>query len=280
MIKRICAAAAGAALVLPCLCGAAAQNGTAYYTADGTRLAPDGSAYRLADGRELRFDAEWPALRIGEGIDEKLMVPLRKASEAFDATVYWFNDTQVIQIVGNDRRLNLKIDSNTIDIYRIENNTTSFVKFLTMPEAARLINDTTTYVPLRAAADPLFADWATITAEDVVSIEDLKNKNPERAIQYADGTPATVTMPRVDIPPAAGLLQVTGTLRADGGGWKLVEDSGTEWTITNIPNDPSVPIDPAIFWSQQLDGIANPDGIRITMTACLLYTSPSPRDCS
>lgn len=94
-----------------------------------------------------------------EGGTRNLM-PLRKISELLGASVYWFDDTSMIQIVTKDRMILYLVDYNKFLPYKLENgNAIEFENEIDLPDGvAPQIIDGKTYIPLRAALGTLLID--------------------------------------------------------------------------------------------------------------------------
>lgn len=86
--------------------------------------------------------------------EERTMMPLRAISEALDATVYWFGDKNVVQIVSYDKLLSLQIGNELMSKYTIINGEANVDGREVIPlEVAPMIYNDRTYVPLRAIAE-------------------------------------------------------------------------------------------------------------------------------
>ena len=85
---------------------------------------------------------------------ERTMMPLRAISEALDATVYWFSDKSVVQIVSYDKLLSLQIGNDLMSKYTVENGEANEAnREVIQLEVAPMIHNDRTYVPLRAIAE-------------------------------------------------------------------------------------------------------------------------------
>lgn len=120
------------------------------------------------------------------------MMPLRAISEALDATVYWFQDTNNIQIVSYDTLLALTIGNSMMGKYKIENGEpVSQPESIKMSVKPMIVNDRT-YVPLRAISEAFDAkiSWDNPNRSAIIiPNEKVMNKVSVRdAAALSDGT--------------------------------------------------------------------------------------------
>mgnify|MGYP000907320738 CR=1 FL=1 len=96
--------------------------------------------------------------------NDTTMIPLRAVAEAMDATVYWFEEEQRIQIIKYDKVLSITLGLWAMSEYTIDNGVTTFVRDIDLPVPAvqhGADRGYCTYIPLRIIVESLggYVKW-------------------------------------------------------------------------------------------------------------------------
>lgn len=96
--------------------------------------------------------------------NDTTMIPLRAVAEAMDATVYWFEEEQRIQIIKYDKVLSIALGIWVMGEYTIDNGVTTFVRDIDLPVPAvqhGADRGYCTYIPLRIIVESLggYVKW-------------------------------------------------------------------------------------------------------------------------
>lgn len=209
------------------------------------------------DGSQLTFAAgQEPML-----MNDRTMVPLRAVSEALDATVYWFQDDQRIQIVKYDTTLSMQLNVSTLEVYDIVDGAAQLYKTVVLdspPVQADESHGYRTYVPLRVIAESFGADVSWDFDADNNMVVNIVSHNDKTQVN-------TVQVSGISSQPENTLFSVSGRIVVIGGQYFLQDlfDPICFVELTEVPQE-------ADYWTQQL-GVANnnPHGCYVTITGIM-----------
>lgn len=213
-------------------------------------------------GNKLTFD-EGNEPFIYEG---STMMPLRAVSEVLDATVYWFGDTNNIQIVSYDTLLALTIGNSMMGKYKIENGEPSSTPESIKMDVTPMIHNDRTYVPLRAIAEAFdaFITWDNPNRSAII----IPNKKVTNDVSVRDMTTL----------PAGTLCSTYGVIGKDSSNGTFYlrsltrNESGAYSQIsfctpkkTSISDDTDYNEYLSSYWQEQF-GTENPSGMVVRFT--------------
>ena len=211
-------------------------------------------------GKKLSFDdGNAPFI-----YEERTMMPLRAISEALDATVFWFGDSNSIQIVSYDTLLLLQIGNGLMAKHKIENGEASKERETIQLEVAPMIHNERTYVPLRAIAEAFDASitWDNPTRSAIII--------PKEKETY------DVTISEMTGLPNATLCSVYGVICKENGNYylrSLTENAVGDYAkiFFCTPKETSLSDDTKYdeyvnkYWTEQF-GTENPSGMVVRYT--------------
>lgn len=209
--------------------------------------------------------------------NDRTLIPIRDFGEMLNATVYWLEETETIQIVMQDRTVVFRIGAPNLTVLRIINGVSEVVLAdVPLPDGiAPQIIEGKTYIPLRGAAVPLLIG----NIEDI-STETLRTDLEEEPSFKWNGDENRVEIYGVTEPVVKNSIADLASLSSDIhysviGRLVYVGEDSVKWRLVDL-NNPEVSIelkDPAEninnFWEQQLD-TQDPNG-RVVMMSGFVY---------
>lgn len=212
------------------------------------------------DGYEIVFQEGTSAVKEVVDAGDRNYLPVRQIAEALDATVYWMGESQIVQVVTEDRMIAFKIGVPVLSIYEFitgaDGVISSFVKDLDLDGAAPCLDDAAgrTYIPLRAAGDPLLVSMETLKKPEITKLTDIPPM-----IAY-DSDTDTVKIPKRDTEKSEFVTEFKGILSYKKGDAPVIirEGDAEPVTLTSLPSGYE---DWAAFLTAQLG--ENYDGAKV-----------------
>lgn len=213
-------------------------------------------------GNKLEFE-EGNEPFIYEG---RTMMPLRAISEALDATVYWFSDTNNIQIVSYDTLLALTIGNSMMGKYKIQNGEPSAEPESIKMEVKPMIVNDRTYVPLRAISEAFDAkiSWDNPNRSAIIipNKKVMNNMSVRDMSSQPDGT-LCAAYGVIGRDPGNGTFYLRSLTRNESGAYSQISFCTPKKTSMSDNTDYNEYL--AKYWSEQF-GTENPSGMVVLFT--------------
>lgn len=198
--------------------------------------------------------------------NERIMIPLRAVSKALDATVYWFNDTQTIQIVHYDTLLSLQIGNSVMGKYKIVNGEPSEESETISLEIAPMIFNDRTYIPLRAISEAFDASisWDNPNRSAII----IPSKIQENSItvkemnEVPEGTLCSV-YGVICLDPESGMYYLRSLTKNANGSYSQITFCTPKKTSMSDDTDYNEYV--SAYWGEQFN-VENPSGMVVKFT--------------